>query len=230
MLTIQKATVDNNKLKGCRVKDDRGEGMKRMLSRYQAFTQALLHSLIPHYQSTLIQGRTSYRPIEIEGRITSQLKDDTKLHVDAFSATPTQGNRILRVFTNINPHGQSRHWHLGEPFEEVVKQFSGFLTKPIFGSRRILSLLNMTKSYRSLYDHYMLQLHDRMKLDLVYQETVQKQVFHFPPGSSWIVMTDKVSHAALSGQYVLEQTFYLPVDGMHNPALSPLKVLERLVF
>lgn len=219
----------NKELKGCRLKNHPCQDMKGILSRYQIFSEELLSALIPYYRSTLIKGRTSYRPIEIAGRHTSPLKDDTKLHVDAFSATPIQDNRILRVFTNINPFGQNRHWHLGEPFEEVAKHFVGSLKKPIWGSRTLLQLFKITKSYRSLYDHYMLQLHNQMKLDQEYQANVSKQDFYFPPGSSWIVMTDCVSHAALSGQFVLEQTFYLPVAGMQNSELSPLKILEKLI-
>jgi hypothetical protein len=33
----------------------------------------------------------------------------------------------------------------------------------------------------------------------------------------------------MGGQYALEQTFYLPVYAMSDPARSPLRVLERLV-
>lgn len=222
--------VNNARLKGSRLKNEQWVCMKNMLSRYQQYTQHLLCDLIPQYQPHLISGRTSYRPIEIIGRKTSILKDDTQLHVDAFSATPTQGHRILRVFTNINPHGQSRHWLLGEPFAQVVKHFAHTLKKPILGTRQVLSVLGLTKSYRSLYDHYMLQLHNHMKQDSSYQTTVQKQAFHFPPGSSWIVMTDAVSHAALSGQFLLEQSFYLPVKAMQNPQLSPLCVLQQMGF
>ena len=47
-------------------------------------------------------------------------------------------------------------------------------------------------------------------------------------GSTWIVQTDSVSHAALSGQSMFEQTFLLPVEGMLDPARSPLRILERL--
>ncbi len=220
----------DKQLKGCRLKNHPLQDMKNMMARYEIFAKNLIFALIPHYRETLIPGRTSYRPIEIAGRATSALKDDTKVHVDAFSATPTQGKRILRVFSNMNPFGQSRHWQLGEPFEEVVNHFLASLKKPSWGSRALLSLFKITKSYRSLYDHYMLQLHNQMKLDLAYQANVPKEDFYFPPGSSWIVMTDCVSHAALSGQYVLEQTFYLPVKGMQNPELSPFKILERLAF
>lgn len=73
----------------------------------------------------------------------------------------------------------------------------------------------------------MLLLHDNMKQDDHYQKMVTKQEIYFPAGSSWIVTTDNVSHAALAGQYLLEQTFYLPVEGMKSPELSPLRILER---
>jgi hypothetical protein len=33
----------------------------------------------------------------------------------------------------------------------------------------------------------------------------------------------------MSGQFALEQTFYLPVNAMKDPQRSPLRVLERLV-
>ena len=72
----------------------------------------------------------------------------------------------------------------------------------------------------------MLQLHDRMKTSDKYQQQVTKQRVNFAPNSSWIVFTDHVSHAALSGQFVLEQTFYIPVEAMQDPMLSPIKQLE----
>jgi len=37
-----------------------------------------------------------------------------------------------------------------------------------------------------------------------------------------------VSHAAMAGQYQLEQTFLLPVSAMQQPERSPLRILERI--
>ena len=54
------------------------------------------------------------------------------------------------------------------------------------------------------------------------------QTVEFPPGSTWMVFTDQVSHAAMSGQHALEQTFTLEVDGMAEPEHAPVRVLERL--
>jgi hypothetical protein len=44
-----------------------------------------------------------------------------------------------------------------------------------------------------------------------------------------MVYTDQVPHAAMGGRFAFEQTFYLPVAGMRDPAHSPLRVLERLM-
>jgi hypothetical protein len=43
-----------------------------------------------------------------------------------------------------------------------------------------------------------------------------------------MAFTDQVSHAAMAGQYQLEQTFLLPVDAMGEPQRSPLRILERI--
>ncbi|MDZ4322878.1 MAG: Kdo hydroxylase family protein [Alphaproteobacteria bacterium] len=198
-----------------------------MLDRYATNTKILLKAILPHYQKHLERGRTSYRPVEIAGRQSSYRKDDTRLHVDAFPSSPVQGKRILRVFTNINPHDQSRFWRLGEPFSKVVERFLPHCPRPLFGSRWLLERLRITKTQRTSYDHYMLQLHNRMKADETYQKEAEQQEFSFPPQSTWIVYTDLTSHAAMKGQYALEQTYYLPVEGMSSPELAPLKILEK---
>ena len=74
----------------------------------------------------------------------------------------------------------------------------------------------------------MLQLHDRMKADGAFQAQTPQTTFDFPAGSTWIAFTDGVSHAAMAGQYQLEQTFLLPVEAMQTPERSPLRILERI--
>lgn len=202
--------------------------IRYLLSRFADHANDLISTLFPLYTRELIIGRTSLRPVEIEGRESSYRKDDTRLHVDAFPANPNHGMRILRVFTNVNPEGKPRVWRLGEPFELVAQQFLKRLHRPFPGTSSLLHLLKITKKRRSLYDHFMLQLHDNMKADEKYQRDAQQLQFPFPTNSTWIVQTDHVSHAALSGQHVLEQTFYLPVHAMQDQSKSPLKVLEKL--
>ncbi len=86
----------------------------------------------------------------------------------------------------------------------------------------------MTKSFRSEYDHLMLQLHDGMKSDLDYQQTSPQENAEFPPGSVWVCFSDQTSHAVMAGQYMLEQTLHPDAAKQHNPPSSPLAILSRL--
>lgn len=203
--------------------------LEGMMTRFAALSGALVGHLFPRYVPSLQQARTSFRPVEIAGRPSSWRKDDTRLHVDSFPSSPTQGRRILRLFCNVNPAGVGRMWRLGEPFEEVARRYVPSIPKPVRGVSLALDALGITKTRRSPYDHYMLQLHDRMKADLPYQSAAKQLRHEFPAGSTWLVYTDQVSHAAMSGQYLLEQTFHLPVDAMLDPSQSPLRILERLL-
>lgn len=195
--------------------------LMQLMQGYAEFAMHLIEQALPDYAPHLQWGRTSFRPAQISGRPSSKRKDDTRLHVDSFSATPVNGLRILRVFCNINPSQEPRVWNLGEPFEQVLDRFAPRIPSYSKLLAKILKMVKTTKTLRSPYDHYMLYLHDMMKRDDEYQAQVNKIQINFPSQSSWIVFTDHVSHAALSGQYLLEQTFYLAVDKMGNPELSP---------
>ena len=202
--------------------------VKAMLDRYAKSTRALLDALIPAYGRALKIGNTSFRPVEAQGRAQSKRHDDTLLHVDAFPSRPSHGERIMRVFTNVHPGDKARVWRVGEPFETVARKFLPAIAAPIPGSAKLMQMVGITKALRSPADHYMLKMHDRMKLDDEYQRTVPHQVVAFLPGATWIVFTDQVSHAAMSGQHALEQTFTLALDGMVDPEQAPVRVLERL--
>jgi hypothetical protein len=43
-----------------------------------------------------------------------------------------------------------------------------------------------------------------------------------------VCFTDQVSHAAVSGIHQFEQTFWVDVNSLRNPATAPLRVLENL--
>ncbi|CAI8815060.1 Kdo hydroxylase family protein [Methylococcus capsulatus] len=204
------------------------EALRSMMARFAGRAAGLVARLLPEYSAALVQGRTSFRPVEAAGRASSWRKDDTRLHVDAFPSSPVQGRRLLRVFSNVNPEGRPRCWRLGEPFEPMARRFLPSIPAPFPGSAPLLQWLGLTKSRRSNYDHYMLQLHDRMKADMAYQAEVDQVSFDFPPSTTWLVFTDQASHAVMSGQYLLEQTFYVPVEALRDPATSPLRILERL--
>ncbi len=202
--------------------------LRAMMYRFARSARDLIGSLLPRYETGLLQGRTSFRPVEIVGRVSSWRQDDTRLHVDSFPSSPVQGKRILRVFSNVNPSGRNRSWRIGEPFETVARRYLPSIPGPIWGGSQLMQWSRITKSRRSPYDHFMLKLHDRMKSDLDYQKTAEQIGFEFPPGSTWLVYTDQVSHAAMAGQHSFEQTFYVPISSMANAAKSPLRILERI--
>jgi hypothetical protein len=204
------------------------ERLRRLMARFSGRAAALVDNLLPAYRGHVQLARTSFRPAEIAGRATTWRKDDTRLHIDSFPATPVQGRRILRVFTNVNPAGRPRSWRVGGDFEEVAKRFSASLSAPWPGSGVALRALRVTKTRRSAYDALMLQLHDRMKEDADFQERSPQTPFDFPAGTTWMAFTDQVSHAAMAGQYQLEQTFLVPVGAMIAESRSPLRILERL--
>lgn len=199
-----------------------------MMARYAQSARDLVSTLCPGYTQHVRWGLTSFRPVETRGRGGSPRKDDTRLHIDAFASRPNQGLRILRVFCNVNPHGAPRVWELGEPFETVARRFRARVPRQWRGSAWLLEQLGITKGRRTAYDHVMLNLHDEAKLDNDYQQTSPKTRIEFPAQSTWLVFTDRVMHAALAGQFVLEQTFYLPVAAMHDERYAPLRILEQL--
>ena len=202
--------------------------VRALVSRYQSSARTLVDGLFPEYAGKLRVAPTSLRLHRVETRQTSWRKDDSRLHVDAFPSRPNYGERILRVFTNVHPGGEPRVWRVGEPFEAVAKRFLPAIRPQWPGSAWLLELLRVTKSRRSEYDHLMLNLHDAMKADLDYQKNAPQQTIPFPPGSVWVCFSDQTSHAVMSGQFMLEQTFFLPVRAMVRPDCAPLGILSRL--
>ncbi|MGD0189515.1 MAG: Kdo hydroxylase family protein [Rhizomicrobium sp.] len=202
--------------------------MKDMIERYAQTAMKFVEALLPKYAGYLERTQTSYRPVKIEGRQQSAIHDDTRLHIDAFPSRPMRGRRIMRLFTNVNPEGAPRVWHVGEPFEDMAKTMLPRAKEGSAFQARVLALAGITKGRRSAYDSLMLGLHDGAKLDERYQKESPQIEVPFAPGTTWLCYTDQVMHAALAGQYVLEQTFHLDVDAMAQPDLSPLKALERI--
>lgn len=204
------------------------EALARMIARFASVANTLAASLFPAYAQAMPKARTSFRPVPASARESSRRKDDRLLHVDAFPSRPSHGERILRVFSNVNPAGEARVWRLGEPFEDVAARYVPDIARPLPGSARMLAALGVTKGVRDPYDHIMLKLHDRMKADASYQSYAVSTEAEFPPGSSWICFSDQVSHAVIRGQHALEHTLLVPVSAMYAPQRAPLRVLEKL--
>ena len=200
-----------------------------MIKRYADQSEAFALRLFPHYRGHLTRGNTSFRPVNVAGRETSWRQDDTRLHIDAFPSNPMHGTRLLRVFCNVNPNGEARKWRVGEAFEDHARRYLPKITRPLPGSAWLMEATGITKRRRTEYDHVMLQLHDRAKADADFQRNSPQAHVSFAPGTTWVVYSDQVLHAAMGGQHMMEQTFYLDPAQLQQPASSPLHTLERLL-
>ncbi|HET6247447.1 MAG TPA: Kdo hydroxylase family protein [Tepidisphaeraceae bacterium] len=222
---------------------DDPEGAKRLHEIMRHFSQEIV-KLVDRFLSPYARERqldfASYRPNEEKGRELSYHKRNDLMHVDAFPTRPTNGGRILRVFTNINP-SVNRVWEISEPFEPLANKmaaaaglgkYAGYATSASRKFRRtvgpILRTVGVKNVDRSPYDHFMLHFHDWLKENRDYQEKGPKIHIEFPPYSTWMVYTDTVPHSVLSGQFALEQTFIVPVSAMVAPEKTPLKLLEGI--
>lgn len=219
----------DNRLKGAVGSDEEQQTLAAMILRFRNEAEAVLNQLQPKYGDHLKRGATSFRPAKVEDRIQSWRADDRRLHVDAFPSRPNRGERLLRLFLNVNPNNVPRVWRVGEPFPDIAKRFLPRANPYSRWQAEWLCKLKVTKSFRTEYDHLMLQLHDGMKNDWEYQDTCSQEVINFAPGMAWICFSDQLAHSVVSGQFLLEYTAQLPPEVQHNVEASPLAILSRMM-
>src|SRR5208282_4276814 len=211
------------------------ERLRVILKNYSKRATQFLGELLSPYAGKWKLDFASFRPLEERGRPARLHARNDLPHFDSFPTRPTNGDRILRFFTNLNP-SQNRVWATSQTFEAIGSHFAKSLglprprsANPLARSMRgLASALCLPGSHRSPYDNFMHRCHNAMKEDASFRETCPKQRWEFPPGSSWIVFTDCVSHAVLEGQYALEQTFLISRQAMVDPEKSPIAILERI--
>ena len=215
----------SGKLQSTSLTGARAVALAAMMQRFSDSAASLVGDLLPYRD--VERARTSFRPVQVKDRNQSKISDDRLLHIDAFPSRPMRGRRILRFFANVAP-SSPRHWHVGMPFEDFARDFLPRVHPHWPGKSWLYEKLGVTRGRRSLYDELMLSLHDAAKRDDGFQKNSPHQKIDFPPGCCWLVFTDMVLHAALGGEFALEQTFHLDVDQMAEPERAPIKVLERL--
>jgi hypothetical protein len=212
--------------------------LQTVMGQYsQAVAQFLKRFLSP-YQGRWQLDYASFRPQEEEGRDLPLRRRNDLLHTDAFPTRPTGGARILRFFNNIHPT-RTRDWVVSEPFPALAPRYAPQQISLPAGAngagRALRSLANaaglghaIPSLKRSPYDDFMMRFHNFLKENSSFQAECRKEYLEFPPGSSWMVYTDMVPHAVLSGQYALEQTFLVEHGAMVSPEFSPLSVLQAM--
>lgn len=215
----------SGKMQASSLTGERAAQLAAMIERFGSSAAGLVRDLLPY--NHVERARTSFRPVQVKGRSYSKISDDRLLHIDAFPTRPMHGRRILRFFANVAPTSP-RHWHVGQPFEEFAQRFLPRVGPHFPGKSWLYGKLGVTRGQRSLYDELMLSMHDAGKLDNDFQSTSPHRNVIFAPGSCWLVYTDQVLHAALGGEFALEQTFHLDVAQMASPEKAPVRILERL--
>jgi 3-deoxy-D-manno-oct-2-ulosonic acid (Kdo) hydroxylase len=207
-----------------------------IMRQYATVVGEFVNRFLSPYAGRLQMDYASYRPLEEEGRNLSLHKRNDLLHVDAFPSRPTRGARILRVFTNVNP-SKDRNWVVGERFPALAARFAGAAGLASYahrsggwsGLKRHLGRLGLPLPMRASYDEFMLHFHDWLKENTAFQQCKEgKEQVAFPPMATWLVYTDGVPHAALSGQFAMEQTFIVPVEALVVPDVAPIRVLEKI--
>jgi 3-deoxy-D-manno-oct-2-ulosonic acid (Kdo) hydroxylase len=215
-----------------------GENESVLRDFIAAYTERMHHfvdAFLSPYKGKYQLDFASFRPIEAQGRNMPLHKRDDLLHFDAFPSRPTRGGRILRIFTNLNPT-EPRVWEIGEPFHATAPSYaenSDLRSRVNANAIRkfsdsLAAGVGVTKGKRSAYDRFMLRFHDLLKEDTQYQERTAKRRIEFPPNTTWLVYTDGVPHAVLSGRYALEQTFIVSPEAQVAPEVTPIHVLEKM--
>ncbi len=210
------------------------ERLRTVLRSYSQHALVFLRAFLPRYMDQCRIDFASFRPLEEEGRDLPTKKRNDLLHVDSFPTRPTGGDLILRLFTNINVT-KPRVWLTSDPFQTIAKRYAADAGLPQIargtdGSfvTRLMRATGLAASKRSAYDRFMLGFHDYLKFNADYQRNCPKYRFEFPPDSTWMVFTDVVPHAVLSGQYALEQTVIVNRASLLRQEHAPIAILEAV--
>lgn len=211
--------------------------LRTILGNYSDGAAQFVADLLLPYAAAVRRDFASFRPLEERGRPMRLHARNDLLHTDAFPTRPTNGDRILRVFTNLN-RTQPRVWLTSHTFHALALRWARpavldecarrTRNAPARRLRRAAHALGLPVVDRSPYDQFMLRFHDFLKENDEFQRTCPKNRTEFPPGSTWMVFTDTVSHAVLSGQFALEQTFIVSRSALVRPESAPHRVLEGI--
>ena len=221
------------------------ERVNRVLKSVSADIAVFLGKVAPRLTDNWTVGTCSFRPLEEQGRDLSAHASNELIHIDAGAYGATHGDRILRFFINVNPQAE-RVWATKGRFPELFAEHgeraqlghqnagTGYLSKGPLDHLRsgminlaalAVPVLKVLDS--SPYDRAMRKFHNYMKDTPSFQQQHQgHQEFHFPPFSAWMVYTDMVSHACLSGQHAFVHTSLVRLENCHMPEMAPINILR----
>jgi 3-deoxy-D-manno-oct-2-ulosonic acid (Kdo) hydroxylase len=226
------------------VKDDveLHERAHAVLKAHSRNVEAFLQSAIPSLTAGWTVGTSSFRPIEERGRNLSPHASNELVHVDAGAYGATQGDHILRFFVNVNPT-VDRVWATKGPFAQLYERYGAAagiagahrLERGAFDRMRTGVLKSLVRVGvkeamivdSSPYDRLMRRFHNYMKDTPEFQAGRDDyEELRFEPYTAWMVFTDTVSHASVSGQHALVNTFLVRLRACRLPELAPINILR----
>lgn len=218
---------------------------RRVLVDHRARVTAFLEQIMPTLTRGMQVGTCSFRPIQERGRDLKAHASNELVHLDAGAYGATNGDRLLRFFVNVNPV-EDRVWSTKGAMPELLARYGAQAGMTAEGIRSLdkggtdhlrtgvlntlarlgLPLAKVLDS--SPYDRAMRRFHNFMKDTPAFQQDpAGHQEFRFAPFTAWMVFTDMVSHACLSGQHALIYTAVLPLANCRHPELAPINLLRR---
>ena len=233
---------ESDRLHGVRDDAVLRERAYRVLKLHSGNVEAFLHAVIPALTRGWTVGTSSFRPIQEQGRNLSAHASNELVHVDAGAYGATNGDHILRFFVNVNPH-EDRVWATKGAFPYLYERYGrdagiagahdlerGVLDEVRTGLLRGLVKLGVGEALvvdSSPYDRLMRRFHNYMKDTPQFQAGRDDyEELRFAPGSAWMVFTDNVSHASISGQHALVNTFIVRLEACRLPQLAPINILR----
>ncbi len=213
-----------------------------ILKSYSVRIQGFLRQVMPGFMRGAQLGTSSFRPLQERGRHLAPHASNELVHVDAGAYGATHGDRILRFFTNVNPT-EERVWITKGAFADLYQRhgkaagitsdrnqmeenwvdraYSGFIR----AASRVVPMAKVIDS--SPYDRVMRRFHNYMKDSPAFQgDSAGNLRIVFPPYSSWMVLTDAVSHACTSGQHAFVDTFRVPLANCRLREFAPYQILR----
>lgn len=233
-------------VRGLQGNGDLANRVHEILTDHSRKVRGFLDRVIPSVTRDWTMGTCSFRPMEERGRNLKPHASNELVHFDAGAYGATNGDRILRIFVNINP-SEDRVWATKGGFPELYRKYGeaagvretrpgpAYLEKGPLDHARTAFLgllasagLPMARVLDSSpYDRVMRKFHNYMKDTPAFQQDAEHhRELRFAPYSAWMVFTDMVSHAAVSGRYCLVTTGLVPLANCRHPELAPINILR----
>ena len=219
---------------------------RRVLTEHSTRLQVFLEQAVPTLTPGWRVGTCSFRPMQEKGRDLKSHASNELVHIDAGAYGATNGDRIFRFFVNVNPN-EDRVWVTKGAFPELFSKY-GEAAGITSGKRSSQSLekgpldhvrTGLLKGIAGLglpiamvldsspYDRVMRRFHNFMKDTPEFQANPETHLeLRFKPFSAWMVFTDTVSHASLSGQHALVSTFIVPLENCQLKDMAPINILR----